>query len=167
VRAAFEVPGRQAKISHFLFPSNSRYFGARVNDLPSHIMRFRVPTDDVTTTTFYIRAREARGQGDSLTTHGITERQRGVYERVEDGWWGLASREQDRAAQESQGPIADRARETLATSDRGVVLFRRMLVEAIAAVERGEDPPGVVRQESNELITFDAQKIRDGAVVMA
>lgn len=167
VRAAFEVPGRQAKISHFLFPSNSRYFGARVDDLPSHIMRFRVPTDDVGTKTFYIRAREARGQGDSLVTHGVTERQRGVYDRVEDGWWGLASREQDRAAQESQGLIADRSRETLATSDRGVVMFRRMLVEAIAAVERGEDPPGVIRDSNDELIAFDAQKIRDGAVVVA
>jgi 5,5'-dehydrodivanillate O-demethylase len=167
VRAAFEVPGRQAKISHFLFPSNSRYFGARVNDLPSHIMRFRVPTDDTSTKTFYIRAREARGQGESLVTHSIIDRPRGVYERVEDGWWGLASREQDRAAQESQGLIADRTRETLGTSDRGVVLFRRMLVEAIAAVERGEDPPGVVRQESNALITFDARKVRDGEVVLA
>lgn len=167
VRAAFEVPGRQAKISHFLFPSNSRYFGARVDDLPSHIMRFRVPTDDVTTQTYYIRAREARGQGDSLVTHGVTERLRGIYERVDDGWWGLASREQDRAAQESQGLIADRSRETLATSDRGVVMFRRMLVEAIAACDCGEDPPGVIRHQSNDLITFDAKKIRDGAVVMA
>jgi 5,5'-dehydrodivanillate O-demethylase len=167
VRAAFEVPGRQIKVSHFLFPSNSRYFGARVDDLPSHILRFRVPTDDVSTKTFYIRAREARGQGDSLVTQGVIERQRGVYERVEDGWWRLASREQDRAAQESQGLIADRSRETLATSDRGVVMFRRMLAEGIAAVERGEDPPGVMRASNDELIAFDAQKIRDGAVVVA
>ncbi len=167
VRAAFEVPGRQAKISHFLFPSNSRYFGARVNDLPSHIMRFRVPTDDTSTKTFYIRAREARGEAETITTNGVQERPRGIYERVEDGWWGLASREQDRAAQESQGLIADRTRETLGTSDRGVILFRRMLTEAIAAVERGEDPPGVVRQPSNELIIFDAHKVRDGEVVPA
>jgi 5,5'-dehydrodivanillate O-demethylase len=167
VRAAFEVPGRQAKISHFLFPSNSRYFGARVNDLPSHIMRFRVPTDDTSTKTFYIRAREARGEAETITTNGVQERPRGVYERVEDGWWGLASREQDRAAQESQGLIADRTRETLGTSDRGVILFRRMLTEAIAAVERGDDPPGVVRQSGNELIVFDARKVRDGEVVPA
>lgn len=167
VRAAFEVPGRQAKISHFLFPSNSRYFGARVNDLPSHIMRFRVPTDDVSTKTFYIRAREAHGEAETVTCNGVQERPRGVYERVEDGFWNLASREQDRAAQESQGLIADRTRETLGTSDRGVIMFRRMLTEAIEAVERGEDPPGVVRQPSNELITFDARKVRDGEVVLA
>lgn len=167
VRAAFDVPGRQTKVSHFMFPSNSRYFGARVDDLPSHILRFRVPTDDTTTKTFYMRAREARGAGDTIVTQGVTERVRGIYDRVEDGWWGLASRDQDRAAQESQGLIADRSREILATSDRGVVLFRRMLVEGIAAVERGEDPPGVVRGSNAELIVFDAQKIRGGEVVPA
>jgi 5,5'-dehydrodivanillate O-demethylase oxygenase subunit len=167
VRAAFDVPGRQTKVSHLLFPSNSRYFGARVNDLPSHIIRFRVPVDDVSTRTFYIRGREARDGAPTLVTSGLVQRERGVYERVDDGWWGLASREQDRAAQESQGLIADRTRETLGTSDRGVVLFRRMLFDAIAAVERGEEPPGVVREESNGLISFDARKARDGAVISA
>jgi 5,5'-dehydrodivanillate O-demethylase oxygenase subunit len=167
VRAAFDVPGRQAKVSHFLFPSNSRYFGARVNDLPSHIMRFRVPVDDVATRTFYVRAREAKDRNTVLVTNGLVQRERGIYERVEDGWWGLASREQDRAAQESQGLVADRSRETLGTSDRGVVLFRRMLTEAIAAVARGDDPPGITREEQSDLIVFDAQKARGGAVITA
>jgi 5,5'-dehydrodivanillate O-demethylase oxygenase subunit len=161
------VPGRQAKVSHFLFPSNSRYFGARVNDLPSHIMRFRVPVDDVATRTFYVRAREAKDRNTVLVTNGLVQRERGIYERVEDGWWGLASREQDRAAQESQGLVADRSRETLGTSDRGVVLFRRMLTEAIAAVARGDDPPGITREEQSDLIVFDAQKARGGAVITA
>ncbi|MFM2130120.1 MAG: hypothetical protein RL477_1666, partial [Pseudomonadota bacterium] len=71
-------------------------------------------------------------------------------------------------AQESQGIIAPRSREVLGTSDTGVVMFRRMLEEAINAVERGEDPPGVVRgHASNDLITFDAQKSRAGAVIEA
>ena len=167
IRAQFDVPDRQAKVSHFLFPSGSRYFGARVNDLPSHIIRFRVPVDDEATRTFYIRAREARGAAPKLTCNGLVARPRGTYERVEDGWWNLASREQDRAAQESQGLVADRTREFLASSDRGVILFRRMLEEALEAVARGEDPPGVVRGAQNELIRFDAQKVRDGAVISA
>jgi 5,5'-dehydrodivanillate O-demethylase len=168
VRAAFDVPGRQTKVSHFLFPSSSRYFGARVNDLPSHIMRFRVPVDDISTRTFVIRARET-GDGDNveLKTEGLVDRPRGQYQRVDDGWWGLASREQDRAAQESQGLIADRTRETLGTSDRGVILFRKMLFGAIDAVARGEDPPGVVRGGQREMISFDAMKARDGVKVTA
>ena len=67
----------------------------------------------------------------------------------------------DREAQVSQGPIAIHEREHLATSDKGVVLFRRRLKQALEAMERGEDPVGVFRDQnhckvevaaSNELI---------------
>ena len=44
------------------------------------------------------------------------------------------------------------ALEHLATSDRGVALFRRHLREAIKMMENGEDPPGVTRQPNQELI---------------
>ena len=168
VRAAFKVPNGFAKVSHFLFPANSRYFGARVGDNPSHILRFRVPVDDEKTMTFYMRARDARGGAETITSEGLKTRVRGTYDRVEDEWWGLHSRDQDRAAQESQGTIAGRASETLATSDTGVALFRKMLDEAIRAVEKGEDPPGVLRRpQGNDLIAFDAQKIRAGEVIEA
>src|SRR5258708_18413385 len=90
---------------------------------------------------------------------GLAHTERGIYERKEDGWWGLASEEQDRAAQESQGLIHDRSREFLATSDRGVVLWRKMAFDSIEAVRQGRDPHGVVRDlRQNELIEFDAGK---------
>ena len=168
VRAAFKVPNGFAKVSHFLFPANSRYFGARVGDNPSHILRFRVPVDDEKTMTFYMRAREARGGAETITSEGLKTRVRGTYDRVEDEWWGLHSRDQDRAAQGSQGVIASRAAGTLPTSDTGDALFRKMLDEAIRAVEKGEDPPGVLRRpQGNDLIAFDAQKIRAGEVIEA
>jgi hypothetical protein len=47
----------------------------------------------------------------------------------------------DKEAIVSQGPIAIHANEHLATSDRGVIMTRRMLRAAIDAVARGEDPP--------------------------
>ena len=53
--------------------------------------------------------------------------------------------EQDMLAWVAQGPISDRTREHLAASDTGVALYRRMLHEALEAVERGEDPLGVIR----------------------
>lgn len=46
----------------------------------------------------------------------------------------------DQWACESQGPIQDRTREHLGTTDRGIVAYRRMLMDAIDAVERGERP---------------------------
>jgi 5,5'-dehydrodivanillate O-demethylase len=167
VRAAYSVEGGQGKVSHCLFPANNRYFGARVGDRPSHNMHFRVPVDDFQTMTFGIHAHESDDGADHVVTGELRVKERGVYERVEDDWWGLASREQDRAAQESQGIIADRSRETLGTSDRGIAIFRRMLNDAIAAVERGNDPPGVIRDANHDVITFDASQTRDGHLLEA
>ncbi len=50
--------------------------------------------------------------------------------------------QQDRAVQESMGPIVDRTRENLGPADRAVVATRRLLLEACDAVERGGDPRG-------------------------
>ena len=50
---------------------------------------------------------------------------------------------QDVAVQEGMGPITDRTQEHLASSDRAIVFLRRLLLDAVAAVERGDTPPGV------------------------
>jgi 5,5'-dehydrodivanillate O-demethylase len=52
---------------------------------------------------------------------------------------------QDMMVMITQGAITDHNAENLATSDRGVVLYRRTLLEQLERVERGEDPLGVVR----------------------
>jgi 5,5'-dehydrodivanillate O-demethylase len=44
-----------------------------------------------------------------------------------------------------QGPIADRTVERLGTSDKGVILYRKLLDEQMEKVERGEDPMAVIR----------------------
>jgi len=44
----------------------------------------------------------------------------------------------DQFACESQGRIADRTRENLGTTDKGIVLYRRLLVDAIRKSESGE-----------------------------
>ena len=59
----------------------------------------------------------------------------------------------DWEAQTSQRPIARHSLEHLATSDRGVALFRRHLRDAIKVMESGEDPPGTARKPQEELIT--------------
>src|SRR5215475_9246420 len=50
---------------------------------------------------------------------------------------------QDRAVQESMGAIVDRSREHLGPADRAVIQARRLLLQAIAAVEAGGTPLGV------------------------
>jgi phenylpropionate dioxygenase-like ring-hydroxylating dioxygenase large terminal subunit len=49
---------------------------------------------------------------------------------------------QDHAVQESMGPIVDRSREHLGTTDKAVMTARRLLIQAARAVEDGGDPPG-------------------------
>jgi phthalate 4,5-dioxygenase len=50
---------------------------------------------------------------------------------------------QDRAVQESMGPVADRTYERLGTTDRAIIMARRTLLEAVKQVEAGGDPPGL------------------------
>jgi 5,5'-dehydrodivanillate O-demethylase len=52
---------------------------------------------------------------------------------------------QDMMAWITQGDISDRTTERLGTSDKGVIMFRNLVLEQIEKVERGEDPIGVVR----------------------
>jgi 5,5'-dehydrodivanillate O-demethylase oxygenase subunit len=60
--------------------------------------------------------------------------------------------EQDYMAWETQGPVANRAVEHLARSDRGVVLLRRVVAEQIERVQQGLDPMGVVRDPNHAMI---------------
>jgi 5,5'-dehydrodivanillate O-demethylase oxygenase subunit len=63
---------------------------------------------------------------------------------------------QDALAWEAQGPIADRTQEHLGVADRGIIMLRKLVREQIEAVERGEDPMGVIRDpKKNVLIDLD------------
>jgi 5,5'-dehydrodivanillate O-demethylase len=59
---------------------------------------------------------------------------------------------QDLMALETQGPIADRTTERLATSDRGIELYRQMLKREIERVQEGLEPMGIVHDPDHEPI---------------
>jgi phenylpropionate dioxygenase-like ring-hydroxylating dioxygenase large terminal subunit len=63
---------------------------------------------------------------------------------------------QDYALQEGMGPIVDRSKEHLGTSDKAIVILRRLMLEAIRAVERGEEPPGLDPQSHRNIRPYDA-----------
>jgi 5,5'-dehydrodivanillate O-demethylase len=52
---------------------------------------------------------------------------------------------QDEMAWIGQGPVSDRTSEHLVTSDRGIVLYHKLLLEQMEKVERGEEPMAVIR----------------------
>ena len=161
-KITMHVPGvSKPKHSHWVFPSHTRHTTARKGRIPDHAIRFRVPTDDTRTATFWLRFtpydETNRGKPLVLNTVGFEDDKPGVYTRVEDGWWRIASHDQDRVAQESQGDIYDRSKEQLGASDQGVILLRNLIKESIDAVRDGDDPFWILRRpEQNEKITFDA-----------
>lgn len=59
---------------------------------------------------------------------------------------------QDFMAWETQGPVADRTRERLATSDQGVVMYRRMVMREIDKVRQNLDPMNVIRDPDHPII---------------
>lgn len=79
-----------------------------------------------------------------------------------DGTFRLQAFEaQDMMAWITQGQIADRTTEHLGTSDRGIILFRRMVQREIAAVEKGEDPIGTIRDPSVANSVIELPQERD------
>ena len=50
----------------------------------------------------------------------------------------------DQWAVESQGPIQDRTREHLGSTDKGIITYRRMLVRAIESTQAGDTAPMLI-----------------------
>ncbi|HVX92473.1 MAG TPA: Rieske 2Fe-2S domain-containing protein [Xanthobacteraceae bacterium] len=87
----------------------------------------------------YLIDREAQKRGDT-------------YSGVE----GIAM--QDASLQESMGPIVDRTKENLVSTDNGIIMARhRLLRAAKALMEKGETPPGV---------PLEHQRVRSAALVL-
>ena len=62
--------------------------------------------------------------------------------RTYSGVWGIAM--QDASLQESMGPIVDRTKENLVSTDNGIIMARHRLLRATKAlIEKGTIPPGV------------------------
>jgi 5,5'-dehydrodivanillate O-demethylase oxygenase subunit len=130
----------------------------RIPEGPVEALHFRVPIDDEHTRIIWIGLFVGvpggeLGPDDRVPYRYDTDPPGVTIETVDiSGFYG-----QDRVVWETQGAITDRSVETLGATDRGIVLFRRMLAEQIDKVERGEDPDvAVVRDPSkNECITFD------------
>lgn len=106
-------------------------------------MHWRVPVDDHRTRIMYAGFRP----GDRPADEPLEQVVRKEEWSDDDGRY-IMDKEfypQDKMAWETPGPVFDRTGERLGASDRGIVIYRRMLAEQIDRVERGEDPMGVVR----------------------
>lgn len=64
-------------------------------------------------------------------------------------------RTEDIACQATQ-PLLDRRKEQLASSDKGVILIRKIILNAMRAVQNGEIPKGITRSEKTEMVQIDS-----------
>jgi 5,5'-dehydrodivanillate O-demethylase len=120
-----------------------------------HYLQYRVPVDDTHTLFFEIYFLESKDgppieqpEDPPVNYAAPAKTPDGVY-KMEKVWM------QDYMAWETAGSIYERSREHLATADRGILLYRKMLKAEIDKVRRGKDPMGVMRDHGkNRLIVF-------------
>jgi len=104
-----------------------------------------VPVDDQNTMKFRIRHLREGEEPSYKMNPGLTgERPYEERQRKPD----------DYEAQTGQRPIAVHALEHLATTDRGVIMFRRQIRDGIRAVQKGEDPHGITHRERETVPTY-------------
>jgi phenylpropionate dioxygenase-like ring-hydroxylating dioxygenase large terminal subunit len=113
------------------------------------IIRWAVPNDDTHTTNFEL------AQVDPAW--GLTPAQvaQPGYGQSDDRPYAERQRQPaDFDAQSSQRPIAVHALEHLASTDRGVIMLRRIVRDGIQAVARGDDPAGTQWKDGTTVRTF-------------
>ncbi len=76
--------------------------------------------------------------------------------------WGILDNNsgQDIVAWITQGAITDRTQENLGRSDKGIILYRQLLEDALQAVEEGKDPMNVFRDPTVNRIDLAVEKAK-------
>ena len=114
-----------------------------------YALHFRTPIDDHSTQVYQFRFSPSKS-GERVTQPDDTPLEY-VGTTDEHGEFHMDNfTSQDHMAWETQGPIADRAKEHLGESDRGIIMFRKLLREQIQAVQNGEDPVGINRDPAKD-----------------
>jgi phenylpropionate dioxygenase-like ring-hydroxylating dioxygenase large terminal subunit len=112
--------------------------------------RWRVPIDDYNTIEFsFARVRE--GEQNTYTKDASLARRSNFGDRPYEE---KQRHPGDYDAQISQRPLAIHALEHLGATDRGVIMFRKMVRDGIRAVQRGEDPKGLDRRAAGAIPTY-------------
>ncbi len=160
-------PGDKPEVDQhpLLFPNTLRHVSkSKASGAIRHNLQFRVPVDDTHTQVFVVYFEPSASE---RTAAEADVPFAPFHVRDEYGQYRLDQvLVQDAMAWETQGGIADRSEENLGSADHGVALYRRLLKEQIAAVQKGGEPIGVVRDAKvNRLIEFDVINERIGLTV--
>ena len=162
--------GKYVRVYHYVMPSQQLrasiigYEGVRnkparldghiwvpIDDYTTHIYNIMCaphPEDELTPEAVELRERAAgRGRDDHIPgTFRLIRNQSNDYlidrhmQKTQNFTGIVGVNTQDFALQEGMGPICDRSKEFLGSSDKAIVAMRRLLLDAIAANEKGGMP---------------------------
>jgi 5,5'-dehydrodivanillate O-demethylase len=121
-----------------------------------YAFQIRVPIDDTHTQHYWYTA-FIPPEGADVPAHLLAQtRSYDFIYQNDDGSFKVELIDgQDIMAWVTAGEVADRARERLGWTDRGIIQYRKMLQRELERVARGEDPMGTVRDPAqNEMIEF-------------
>jgi 5,5'-dehydrodivanillate O-demethylase oxygenase subunit len=123
---------------------------------PLRHFEWRVPIDDENTlSVVWHFSRVPTDRAEPYTQTSIPSWEGPLKDPLTGRWLTSHVMNQDFVAWLGQGTIADRSKEHLAASDRGVTLMRKQLFDDLDALGRGEDPFAVVRDPSiNDCISL-------------
>ncbi|HWP60143.1 MAG TPA: aromatic ring-hydroxylating dioxygenase subunit alpha [Candidatus Acidoferrales bacterium] len=117
--------------------------------------QIRVPIDDTRTAHWWYRCYQKSADEPEQSPEEIPFYEVPVPQLSDNGepqWQYLDNNSgQDIAAWITQGAIVDRSTEALGRSDRGIILYRRMLEEQVALMESGKDPINVFRDPAKNV----------------
>jgi len=165
--------GKYVRVYHYIMPAQQMrantmgWFGGR-NEVPRLDGHIWIPIDDYTSHVYnwncaydstiemsdaWKATRESdmgRGADDVIPgTFRLKKNQSNDYlidreiQKTQNFTGIIGVNTQDFALQEGMGPICDRSKEFLGTSDKAIVAMRRILLEGIEAAEKGDKPRGV------------------------
>src|SRR5690606_6318257 len=130
--------------------------GETFRDVRAGSTNWVVPIDDTNSFTIGFRDNEPHVEAPGI--NGYIDRQRREKNEPLDTSGNIDTQTGARSYEErqrapgdwdvwvSQGPITAHGREHLVASDRGVIMYRRMIKNGISAAAKGEDPLGASRQ---------------------
>jgi 5,5'-dehydrodivanillate O-demethylase oxygenase subunit len=112
---------------------------------PGDHFEWRVPIDDEHTLSVTWAFTRVPREREPYVQKSIPGWRGPVKDEATGRWISSHVMNQDFIAWIGQGTIADRTQEHLGTGDRGVILLRQRFLDDLAAIGRGEDPKGVIR----------------------
>ena len=142
-----------------VFPYYLRQGGSGIDrenwGLTGPAFQIRVPIDDTTTAHWWVMNHPKASEDEEQRPEDIPFFSPPLIQLDEqkNPQWSIldSNSAQDVAAWTTQGAIADRTKENLGRSDKGIIMFRRMLEQNIRVVEDGGDPMNTFRDPAQNV----------------